>query len=424
MTENPTPEVEMATPPPVAEQVAPPVAQGNPLFDKMKNFKPVIGGLLGIVLVGLAGYWVYASFFMSPERMLKEAFSKMEVSSIKMGFEAEAEDVSIDGTIIGHEEGYSSMDFMIGLEEDGIKHDFELKFIADVENVYFQMDYSYMQMLLAQADYMIPGISSTMTYQLLEPVLTGKSWLHMEIPEEDQVDPSTEEYAEEYEEFNKKILEALVIKDFERKTEYKGEKYSMISLGVDKEKLLEAIEAYKDLDIQTDMSNINDLKKAIEDMGELKETLMVIYIDMSGYVRVMDIYAPQGSSESIQDAIEEGSVETQSPIRAQFAQLTSYFQPDKDAEEGDSIKFMTITLDEYGTAEEVDEPSPVVEWDEVLLYLQSEFAPLFYQYSMMQQGAAQPTTPSYGGSYGQTYPSQSLPANPGGTMQFMDLLKQ
>jgi hypothetical protein len=422
MSENPTPEMEMTTPS-VAEQAAPPVSQGNPLFDKAKNLKLVFGGLLGVVLVGLVGYWAYANYFMSPERMLKEAFEKMEVDSIKLGFEAEAEDVSIEGTIIAHEEKYSSMDFMIGLEEDGIKHEFELKFIADIDDVFFQMDYSYMEMLLAQADLMIPGISSTKTFELLQPVVTGKSWLHMVVPEEDQVDTTDpEEYAEEYKEFGEKLADAMVVKDFQRKTEYEGEKYNIISLGADKEKLLEAIDALKDLDIDAEVSDINDIKKAIEDMGELKETLLVVYIDMSGYVRIMDLYAPQGSSESIQGAIEEGAVEQQSPLKAQLAQLTTYFQPDKDAKEGDSVKFMTMTFDDYGSAEEVSEPSKTVEWDEVLLYAQSEFAPLFYQYMMMQQGAQQ-TAPSYGGMQ-QTYPSQAMPGDSGMPMQFMEMLNQ
>jgi hypothetical protein len=420
MSEKTSPEMETAQP--VVENATPasPVMQGNPLFKKLANWKPLLGGVLGIGLVAFAGYFVYANYFMSPERMLKEAFEKMEVDSIRLGFEAEAEDVGVTGEMIAHEEGFSSMDFTIALEEQGMTHEFDLNFIVDMENMYFQMDYSFMNMLLLQADQMIPGISSTQTFALLKPVITGQSWMHMEIPEEDQA-PDAEEYMEEWEEFGEKFADAIVIKDLQRKTMYEGEKYNIISIGVDKEELLEAIDAMKDLNIETEVSDINNIKKAVEDMGELKETLAVAYVDMSGYLRIIDIYAPQGTSDSFQEVIDQ-EAGAKSPLLSQFSQLTTLFQPDKGVEEGESIKFMTMTFDDYGSAEEVDEPKNVVEFEDILLYAESEFAPLFYQYMMMQQGATQtvPTTPSY--------PSQAIPGSAGSMggempINFMDMLQ-
>jgi hypothetical protein len=427
MSENTSPEMEMAQP--VVENATPtsPVMQGNPLFKKLANWKTLLGGALGIGLVAFAGYFVYANYFMSPERMLKEAFEKMDVDSIKLGFQAEAEDVDVTGEMIAHEEGYSSMDFTIALEEQGMTHEFDLNFIVDMENMYFQMDYSFMNMLLLQADQMIPGISSTNTFALLKPVITGQSWMHMDIPEEDQA-PDAEEYLEEWEEFGEKFADAIVIKDLQRKTMYEGNKYHIISMGVDKEELLEAIDAIKDLDIETEVSDINNIKKAIEDMGELKETLAVAYIDMSGYLRMIDIYAPQGTSDSFQEVIDQ-EAGTKSPLLSQFSQLTTLFQPDKGVEEGESIKFMTMTFDDYGSAERVSPPDDVVEFEDILLYVESEFAPLFYQYMMMQQGAAQ-GMPGQAVDYpsSQTYPPQAMPGSAGSMggempINFMDMLQ-
>jgi len=434
MSENTSPVME--APQPTVENIVPtsPVMQGNPLFQKLTNWKPLLGGVLGIGLVAFAGYFVYANYFMSPERMLKEAFEKMDVDSIRLGFEAEAEDVDITGEMIGHEEGYSSMDFTIALEEQGMTHEFDLNFIVDMENMYFQMDYSSMNMLLLQADQMIPGISSTKTFALLKPVITGQSWMHMYIPEEDQTQAS-EEYLEEWEDFGEKFADAIVIKDLQRKTMYEGKKYNIISIGVDKEELLEAIDAIKDLDVDAEVADINNIKKAIEDMGELKETLAVAYIDMSGYLRMIDIYAPQGASDSFQEVIDQ-EAGAKSPLLSQFSQLTTLFQPDKGVEEGESVKFMTMTFDDYGTAERVSPPSNTVEWEDILLYAESEFAPLFYQYMMMQQGVDQNTmySPGQGGTMSppstqiQTYPPQTLPGNAGSMgedmpINFMDMLQ-
>jgi len=406
-----------------------PTYSGNPLFSKAKNLKTILGGLVGVVLVAAAGYWVYANYFTSPLGLLKEAVEKMDVDSIKLGFDAQAEDVSIIGTIIAHEKGLSRADFRVGLMEEGVQHDFDLSFIADTEDVYFQLNYNYMQLLLSQADLMIPGISSTQTFTLLQPVLTGQSWLHMMIPAEEQVVTDPEEYAEEYEEFGEKLSEALVVKDFSKNKEYQGEKYDIISLGVDKEKLLVAIDSLKELDLSTEVAEINNFKKAIEEMGELKETLVVVYLDTDGYIRMVDLYAPQGASESIQEAIEQ-EAETKSPLMAQFSQVTAVFQPDKGAKEGESVKFMTMTFDDYGVAETIIGPTQTVEWDEVMLYAQSEFAPIFYQYMMMQQ--AQPGMMNQGGYPvqeeptfpGQTYPSGAMPGSDGMPVNFMQMLKQ
>lgn len=432
MTENSTPVTagqsnpEMSAP---AQQ--PELSNSNPLFSKFKNMKVLLGGLAGVVILGLAGYFVYANYFMSPERMIKEAFEKMDVDSIKMGFDAEADGVNVSGTMIAHEEDLSRMDFKIGLEEEGIWHEFDLSFIADVDDFYFQMNYSLMEMLLAQADLMIPGISSTQTYALVKPVITGKSWLHTIVPEEDQVTSDPEEYAEEYEEFGEKLAEAIVIKDFQKNTLVDGKKYNVIYLGVEKDKLLDAIDELKNLDISAEISDINNLKKAVEDMGELKETLAVLYIDMDGYLRMSDLYAPQGTSESFQEVIEQ-ETQAKSPLMAQFSQLTSYFQPDKDAKEGEAVKFMTVTFDDYGTAEKVTAPYPVVEFDQIMLYAQSELAPLFYQYMMLQQqsqsGMMNQGTYPAGGVEVPTYPQQTLPAGsmPGSNMpmNFMEMLEQ
>ena len=119
-----------------------------------------------------------------------------------------------------------------------------------------------------------------------------------------------------------------------------------------------------------------------------------------------DLYAPQGSSESIQDAIDQEAAAS-SPLLAQFSQMTSFFQPDKKAKAGESVKFMTMTFDDYGTAEELSAPSNSVEWDEVMLYAQSELMPIFYQYMMMQQA------PGAGGVELPTYPPQ-YPGNSSG----------
>ncbi|MBT4124656.1 MAG: hypothetical protein HN981_01945 [Candidatus Pacebacteria bacterium] len=426
MTEQKTPN--MGAVPHVSEMPPSPtsVTGGDSFFKKAtKNWKAMLGGVLGLAVVASSGYWVYANYFMSPERMLKEAAENFEVESIKVGFEASDEQVDISGVMIAHEEGYSSVDFKLGLTEEGITHDFDMNFVVDMENMYFQMDYSLMEMILMQADIMIPGISNTKTYALLKPVMTGESWLHMDIPEEDRLssDEDIDEYMEEWEEFGEEFVEALVIKDFKRNEEYKNKKYNIISLGFDKEKLLEAIDSIKDLDIKADIADINTFKKSIEDMGELKETIMVVYIDSAGYIRMVDLYAPQGSSDSIQEAINEES-STKSPLLAQFSKATSFFQPDKDAKEGESIKFMTMTFDDYGSAKMVSAPSPTVEWEDVLKYGQEELMPIFYQYMMMQQGAnpammqQAPQNPGMG-----TYPGmvpQQVPGNPG--MMFSDFL--
>ncbi|MFZ5437656.1 MAG: hypothetical protein ACOZAK_01195 [Patescibacteria group bacterium] len=431
MSESQTPAMNM-TPPPVPDDLNQEISQGNPLFSKFKNLKRVLGGVLGVVLLAFAGYWVYANYFMPPERMIKEAFEKMDVDSIKLGFEAEAEGVTVSGMMIAHEEDFSQMDFKIGLEEEGVWHEFDLNFIVDIDDVYFQMNYSLMEAILSQADLMVPGISSTQTYALLKPVITGKSWLHMLVPAEDQVTTDPEEYAAEYEKFGEKLAAALVIKDFQKKVQVSGEKYNVISLGVEKEKLLEAIDELKNLDLSTEVSDINNFKKAIEDMGELKETLAVVYLDMDGYLRMVDLYAPQGTSESFQEVIEQES-QAKSPLMAQLSQLTSYFQPDKGVKEGESVKFMTITFDDYGSAAKVVAPYPVVEWDQVLTYIESEMAPLMYQYMMMQQQTQprmnQGTYPvNNGGVELPTYPPQTLPAGsvPGSNMpmNFMQLLQQ
>jgi hypothetical protein len=183
------------------------------------------------------------------------------------------------------------------------------------------------------------------------------------------------------------------------------------------------------LDLSTEVAEINNFKKAIEEMGELKETLVVVYLDTDGYIRMVDLYAPQGASESIQEAIEQ-EAETKSPLMAQFSQVTAVFQPDKGAKEGESVKFMTMTFDDYGVAETIIGPTQTVEWDEVMLYAQSEFAPIFYQYMMMQQ--AQPGMMNQGGYPvqeeptfpGQTYPSGAMPGSDGMPVNFMQMLKQ
>ncbi len=441
MSENTSPDLIMQQPSssvqptvttttPIAQQNdnSSPTYSGNPLFSKAKNLKVILGGLVGLILVVTGGYWIYANYFMSPLGLLKEAVEKMEVDSIKLGFDAQAEDVTVAGTIIAHEKGFSQADFTIGLVEEGVQHDFDLSFIADTKDVYFQMNYNYMQLLLSQADLMVPGIGATQTFALLQPVVTGQSWLHMMIPEEEQLATDSDEYLAEYEQFGEKLAEALVVKDFSRNTEYQGKKYDIISLGVDKEKLLVAIDALKDLDLSTEVSEINNFKKAIEDMGELKETLVVVYLDADGYIRMVDLYAPQGASESIQDAIEQ-QAETKSPLMAQFSQVTAVFQPDKGVKEGESVKFMTMTFDDYGSAETVIEPTKTVEWEEVMLHAQSEFAPIFYQYMMMQQaqpGMNQGGYPVQESVYpGQTYPAGVLPnSSDGMPINFMQMLNQ
>lgn len=382
------------------------------------QWKTMLGVVGGAVLLGGASYWAFTTYFIPPKMLLKEAAENFNVDSIKIGFNASAENVDINGSIIAHEKELSQINMSLSMLEEGIKHDFDLNMIVDEKDFYFQMNYSLMQQILAELSQEMPQITSMNTYMLLKPVITGQSWLHAAIPEEEmaKTDTSDDKYEKEWKTFGEKLEKAIVVKDFKRNEKVDGEKYSVVSLGVDKEKLLEAIDALKDLDISADIADVNTMKKSIEDLGELKETLMVVYIDSSKHVRMVDLYAPQGSSESIQEVIDQEAATT-SPLLAQFSQITSFFQPDKNAKEGEPVKFMTMTFDDYGSAERVEKPSPLVEWENVLMYAQTELMPLFYQYMMLQQGggAAAPANmmyPPQGGT--QMYPG-TVPGNAGST---------
>ncbi|NCN45249.1 MAG: hypothetical protein COU63_04685 [Candidatus Pacebacteria bacterium CG10_big_fil_rev_8_21_14_0_10_36_11] len=385
-----------------------PQAKTSFLAKIIGKWKIIVGGILGIALLAVTSYFVYANFFISPKHLLGEAMEKFDVDSIKIGFQASDDTSDVSGTMIAHEKGLSKIDANLSMLEEGVRHEFNFNFLIDEENVYFKMNYSLMELILMQADQVVPGISSTNTFTLLKPVLTGKSWLHAAVPPvaDTTSDDKAEEYAEEWEKFGDELGEAIIIKDYKRNQKVDGVTYKVISLGVDKVKLLTAIDSLKDLDLEVSVSDINTLKKSVEDMGELKETLAVVYIDKKGYIRMADLYAPQGSSESIQDAIDQEAAAS-SPLLAQFSQMTSFFQPDKKAKAGESVKFMTMTFDDYGTAEELSAPSNSVEWDEVMLYAQSELMPIFYQYMMMQQA------PGAGGVELPTYPPQ-YPGNSSG----------
>lgn len=346
----------------------------------------VIGALL--LSVG-GGYGVY-TYYITPQQaqdQIAKAWDKFESAT---SVSAEADMPLLQSRLAAdlHDDQLSR----IQLRVDQPAWQWTLGVLLSETDLYAQSLFSQMSALEKEIEQSFP-ITQTSTYQLLSPALYGQKWFHMTLPKTDDAVTNRSDDGQISEKDQKKIAQkakdAIVVRQYNRNYNYQGNTYQRIVVGLKKDQLVELLEMMKDLDISVQLDQINALIKLVKSVATWDDDLVDILIDKEGHFASIAVSLPEIPEEALKESIREGAGKDSGIAGMLEGPAGGLQQLFKDKKQGKLVQVGTITLTNYNNAPPVQQPQELVEFDQVIIYAQQEFAPIISQL-MGGQGLGQP----------------------------------
>lgn len=248
----------------------------------------------------------------------------------------------------------------------------------DETNGYVQANYSRPEEITKLLKNIYPLIEKTKTYAMVSPVWMGESWLHFEIPKSEEQTPVEWNWDEQkMQDFAWDWMKAVKPGKIVNNFEYEGQKYKKITFGFRKAQLIEAINGFKDLDVEVKVSQINSLVKLVESSDDWDRELFTVLIDQKGDVRVVMMQIPKIEEKYLDETIAESATEAESnPV------TNGLITGAKDLlfkQEGEMVKLGVVTFDKFDEVQAVERPTNTVEATNVLMMAQTELGPIIAQ---------------------------------------------
>ncbi len=355
-------------------------------------------GMIVIILILAAVGAVSAKYLLvDPKKLLTDAIKKTsEAKSASLEARSDNGKFVLSGDLHDDEKKLSQLKVAINDIDNKPDEDITLGLKVNKTDMYVDMSYSNIDKVIGE----LSTLSYMKTYQLVYPVLKGQKSVHILIPDTKDKTKSTKESPaagiektkKQFEEFGKKLQESVIIRKFDRSTAYKDKNYQRVTIGLDKVKLIAALESLKNMDIDVKVSQINGLIKVVNAVNNWDSDLVEFYVK-DGYIAVITLSLPEIPAEALKDGLAESAKDDPS-INTIFKNSTdkieSLFKPKVP---GQLTKVGSIELSNFNSAPVAVIPTSVVEFDDILANAKVEVLPLVMPYLGQMMGMPQAPSP-------------------------------
>ncbi len=277
--------------------------------------------------------------------------------------------IKIEGNL--HEDKFSSISVQgfLGMTPDFPAQNFKADFVYDKTNLFLSSFYSQLNPLLVKAKNLAPDIEKYKTYQLILPILRNEKWLHIAIPEGLSDEESSFSLAEQKD--NEKIAssfgDAVIYRKLDQNFQQDGKVFSRITIGLNKEKLLKALNDVKDSTRNTmklsDFNKLVGFAKAVDSWNS--DWIEILVQKDDGMLRQIALNFPGLS-------------------KAELTKLGEFVSPESASSDVQDVPkldhFFVIKFDNYNTAPEVAKITNFVEVDPIVEAAKVELLPLLGKY--------------------------------------------
>lgn len=366
------------------------------------NFGRVVPALfLALVILLFSGLGVFAFQIyvkQKPAADLKKVFENLKkVNSLEFSFvpaSADTNNFNLAGVI--HSKDGELSQASLNLENlDGISfHKLKVDLIASNEEVFAQANYSMLETVLAQLTKEMPFIGKLETVKMLVPAFSGVKWLHAAIPPNllKQSVTGAVEGANQPKNADQKIM-AEIAKKMQRAMILKnkgGVFGKVIAVGLNKTKLLEALEGLKQTRTELKLKDINNTIDLVKSSNDWDKELVEINLDDKNLpVRVV-FRMPQIDNAALKKVVAEGAAEQGYLSFLKDLPLLNKLGASRNP--GLETLF-TLNLTNYNDAATVQRPGELIEFEDVLKVGQKELLPIIGQ---MMIGGSLPLAPTTG----------------------------
>ena len=350
------------------------------------------------VLLALAttagGYYAY-NFLFNPLALLGQSLKQIENADSFSAYTtfAHQENIGNVSAMIDYHKAplnFSRGQLNITNINNEVGHKLLLMFLINSYDTYVQASYSEIDIVENQLRLLSPEMLSLRTYQLIQPALKGQKWVHFKIPQEEfQPESGGIEISPEKErELNEKFINTIIVRSHEKNFIEDGKKYRKIVLGFDKEKLVEFIEAFKALDLEVNLKDINSLIKVVKSVENWNEDLVTILLEKNtNNLHSLSVYLPKIPENALETSLEESVKENDSIFAYSELILEKLNNIIPDSQETNLIFLGKVIFSNYNKAPRGKRPSQIVESEEISSAIEGDLPYL------MQMFFAQPQVP-------------------------------
>lgn len=373
----------------------------KPIKPVKTRLRKILLALILLILltgVGVGGAYLY-NYVYDPLKIIAKSFEKLEYTNsftINADF-AESEDFGKPSLMLDYHKlppKLSRAQFkMLNIGNDPA-HSLLFLLIFSSNESFIQTSYSKIDEIENQIRIIFPEILSLHTYQLAQPLLKGEKWLRIETPETEGVRQEGEiQISKEQEEnLNEKFIDSIVVRSYKRSFVKDGIKYHKIILGFDKEGLVEFIDAFKDLDLEIELKDINAAIKIINSVESWEEDLVEILIDKeTGNLCSLSLSAPKIPEDALETTIEEsvGEKENVSYLYNLFSEKISDFV--KPSTSTKLVYLGKAIFSNYNSAPIAERPTQIIKFEELTLAFKQDL-PILLQMTLysLQPPSQQP----------------------------------
>lgn len=342
------------------------------------------------LIVGLTagGYFLY-NYIYDPIRVIEKSVTNIQNAksfSADVAFNTQDTliDINVKADLQNSDYEYSRVQLDIQNIFDEVGHNLVVLLVFNSIDMFINTNYLYTPAIDAYYNTIFPEVAQFDSYKLIKILLTGEKWLHIKSEELNAASGEGVSITKSQEEnISEKFANAIVVKSYDRNFSKNDKNYYKITVGFDKEKLIEFVNSFKDLDLDIQLKDINALVKIVNATDGWNSELIEILIDKeTGYLESISVSIPNipdgALEQSLDEAIEEESGGITNQLYGVFESTINDIIEEEDKEENKINYIGTVTLSNYNSAPAGERPEKVIELQELTNALNNE-APIISQ---------------------------------------------
>lgn len=349
-----------------------------------KKWVKILVGVMAVALLAVAyGYWTVGR----PLLALGKGMAKMADGndSVEIKYQTPDNKVSLMGEVVSFERENALS--RVKFEMDGLS----VESRVGKTDLFVQADYSDLPTFEKTLMTMDPMLARTMTYKSLAPMLSGKSWMHVPLPEKwwESEDESKEEVSVEMSKadqakFGMNVIKTVKIKSYDKKS-------GRIVIALRKKGMLDLIEELKDMDVEIKLSQINAIKRVVESSDDWDGDLLEFWLDKEGRLVKIVARIPEIDEKVMSDSLKEGLKDQQGVGQAASGMSERFAKMIGKSNGAKYVELGSVTFDKFGQVVTPEMPTETVEWAVWSKTAMAEFGPLIMQ--VMGSALGQPQNP-------------------------------
>lgn len=356
--------------------------------------KPILGLVVIVLLLGLsATAFFYTQVFANPQKVLADSLTNLKNMQSFTGQGSltisDNNPIALSYNIHRTPKALSQLSFSYSNDKVTPPTTSTLDVISGNNNLFLRVSHPGLEDGITSwlaSD--IPNFKTTQTYLTAQPVLAGTSWINLSslssilglvasssASTKPSPTPTLDQAAQD--KIIASLKSAIIYRRFEPFYRQDGQTYRRLILGLDKNKLVDALETLKDTHLDISLSRLNTMIDSLKDYPSLDQDLAILLINHQGYLTDLTINFPIPPKDKLTDEVKKFSP-TDNSFLTQFYvglknQATNTIEqsiPDKK-----NTTVATLSFQNINTAPTVESPQPVVDSQQLFTQFQQELMP-------------------------------------------------